>query len=269
MDSQDSQEKTGGNTKTPVFKQSNYQAWRWIITLPDRELLTASQISQHLKGFCNKFTFQKEKGEKTDYFHWQIEITLKEKTVLSTLKNLIGWHDAHIEKTKDYFAARNYCTKEDTRVEGPYNEKSTFLKVPSIHHQWQIDIEDMLHTEPDTRKVFWLWEPIGGIGKTTLCRYLLLKYKKKINIFPSGKSADVAFAITEETKMVIFDLPRTMEDHFNYNILEQIKNGLIWSPKYESNMKIIDIPHVIIFANWEPNTSALSQDRWVIRRLTA
>ena len=47
---------------------------------------------------------------------------------------------------------------------------------------------------------------------------------------------------------------------FNYEALESLKNGAMFSPKYESKSKVYDMPHVIVFANWQPDRIGLSID---------
>ena len=100
--SQKSQEKEGGNTRTPSSKN---QLFLWMITLPAKEE-SASQLSQELHTFCKKFVFQKEKGEQTGYEHWQIYISLKQKEYFGTVKNLFP-SAAHIEPVKDGWKAAN------------------------------------------------------------------------------------------------------------------------------------------------------------------
>ena len=51
--------------------------------------------------------------------------------------------------------------------------------------------------------------------------------------------------------------------------MESIKNGRVFSAKYESKMKVFDPPHVICFANFEPKREAMSADRWAIVDLEA
>ena len=41
----------------------------------------------------------------------------------------------------------------------------------------------------------------------------------------------------------------------------------MFSPKYESTSKLYNIPHVLVFANWMPDMSRLSIDRWDIMHL--
>ena len=53
-----------------------------------------------------------------------------------------------------------------------------------------------------------------------------------------------------------------------YQVIEDLKNGRITSQKYSGKVKYLGaIPHVIVFANWKPNFSKLSRDRWVLRQI--
>ncbi len=54
-----------------------------------------------------------------------------------------------------------------------------------------------------------------------------------------------------------------------YSGLPQSKNGVLFSPKYESGQKIFKPPHVFVFANYEPDQTKLSADRWNIVQLDA
>ena len=51
-------------------------------------------------------------------------------------------------------------------------------------------------------------------------------------------------------------------------MIEDLKNGRYFSTKYVSEMRIYKPPHVVCFANSEPNFAALSADRWVCCDLT-
>lgn len=255
-----SQNEPGGNTKSPG---SNNQLYRWSITLPYNEC-SSSQLSQHLKSFCKKFTFQAEKAE-SGYLHWQIELTLTTKLRFNELKNILGFHQAHIEPTHNYFKAKNYCSKSETRIEGPYTEKSTFIKTIEKLKEWQEILLKELLTEPDDRTVIWYYDKEGGAGKTAFAKYMAIKHNALV--LNNGKFNDLAYAVNEETKIVIINISRSLEEHVNYNAIEALKDGLIFSGKYESKTKIFNSPHVVIFANFEPNLNALSSDRWNVRKL--
>ncbi len=66
---------------------------------------------------------------------------------------------------------------------------------------------------------------------------------------------------------MILDLPRHNVDYVNYGLLEQLKNGCMFSGKYEGGQFVFPIPHVVVFANQAPDMSKFSLDRWLIKSL--
>ncbi len=56
-------------------------------------------------------------------------------------------------------------------------------------------------------------------------------------------------------------------DHVNYEVIESVKNGIVYNTKYESEMRVYKIPHVIVFSNERPDETKLSHDRWDIIEL--
>lgn len=129
---------------------------------------------------------------------------------------------------------------------------------------WEITLENEIKNKPDNRKIIWYVDIQGGGGKTTFAKYLLAQ--GDCTYFTNGKSADIARAYNGE-RIAIFDFTRSIEGRVNYSAIEQIKNGLTFSSKYDSCHKINAIPHVICLSNFHPDESALSADRWDIRYL--
>lgn len=132
-------------------------------------------------------------------------------------------------------------------------------------YPWQEDLCNKLDKPVDKRKIMWIWSEKGGVGKSTFARYLVRHYGA--TLLNNAKSQDIAYALPREPKVVVFDLSRSMEGHINYDIIEQIKNGVVFSTKYESRTKFFTSPHVIIFANYEPNKAAWSEDRYFIVKI--
>lgn len=130
---------------------------------------------------------------------------------------------------------------------------------------WQSWTLDLLKEDPHDRHVYWFYDPIGGNGKTFLSKFLV--QEQQAFYMNGGKSADICFAYQGE-RIVIFDYMRDHKDFVGYGPIEQLKNGMFFSPKYQSVMKSFDTPHVIIFANFEPEYSKLSKDRWRVIRFT-
>lgn len=128
-------------------------------------------------------------------------------------------------------------------------------------YPWQSKVLELIDVEPDDRQILWVFDPIGGRGKTVLAKFLVDHH----NAFYTngGKHTDIVHAYQGE-KIAVFDYVRESEQYVNYGVMEQIKNGILFSPKYESGMKRFDTPHLIVFANFYPATGKLSEDRLVV-----
>ena len=218
------------------------------------------------KEIAKEFVFQEELSD-TGYKHYQGCFSLARKERLQAVKNLIGFHDIHLETCKNWGASKLYCSKKETRIGNVYTEDSCWVDIPELTEKWQLELRDFLtNNKPDPRTVIWFYDKHGGKGKTTFTKHLVLT-NNDVFVCCNGKTADIACAIKRNPKIVIMDLPRTMETYVNYSAIENLKNGMIFSSKYESNLKIFNNPHVVIFANFKPNEDALSADRWDIREL--
>ncbi|AGC55146.1 replication associated protein [Cyanoramphus nest associated circular X DNA virus] len=130
---------------------------------------------------------------------------------------------------------------------------------------FQFNILKICMQEPHPRAVHWFWDAEGNTGKTFIAKYLVLLHDAVR--FENGKSADIKYAYKGQ-RIVIFDFSRSQTDHINYEVMESVKNGIVFSPKYESGMKVFRTPHMICFANERPDTSNMSMDRWEIHEIT-
>lgn len=240
------------------------QAWEDLKTF----LLTSTSIS--------KVVMQTEVGESgTPHIQGVIRFAGRVRP-LSALKQFPAAARAHWEKTRNWKASVQYCSAIDKRAEG--GELWTRgevvpkpIKVIEVLRPWQQLVVDIINEEPDDRKVYWFWEPEGGVGKSALTKYLVVRHDALIL---SGKGADVKHGVVsykERNNMyprtVIYDVPRTSLDYVVYSALEEVKNACFFSGKFESNMCVGNCPHLIVFANAPPDMSKLSMDRWVITKI--
>lgn len=137
-------------------------------------------------------------------------------------------------------------------------------------YAWQKTVLDLVKLKPHPRKIYWIWDSKGCAGKTTLAKHLCLT---KNAVYLTGKGSDIKFGVIKHLEkhntldIAIFYYPRTCEEYVSYQSLEEIKDGIFFSGKYESGMCIYDTPHVIVLANFSPDTKKLSEDRWDISEL--
>ena len=93
----------------------------WLLTIPYIHNGKKLKIKDIIDIFdrYSYGVFQLERGGKTGYKHYQLYIENKNKIRFSTLKKLIPY--AHIEdRTGTKKQAFDYCTKEKTRLHGPF-----------------------------------------------------------------------------------------------------------------------------------------------------
>lgn len=127
-------------------------------------------------------------------------------------------------------------------------------------NKWQEEWMTYIHNQND-RQITWVNDSQGGKGKTFFSKYLIAK--EKAIRFTNGRTADITAAYNYEP-IVIFDFARSCEERINYQIIEDLKNGMLFNSKYKSHTKYFAPPKVIIMANFAPQKDKLSQDRWVI-----
>lgn len=223
---------------------------------------------QHMK-MCVDTTFgdslisQYEKGDSETphlqgYVYWK-----NARSKISCRKIFDG--KAHWEVCRNIEASIEYCRKDEGRIQGPWTKKiPKVLKIIKNLRAWQWQVIDDIDFDDD-RTINWYYDEAGGLGKTTLAKYIVKKYNA---LYTSGKAADVKYGVTEwkdkNDLIIIWDLARSQESFFSYQGLEEVKNGIFFNTKYESKMVNFNSPHVIVFANWRPDEDMLSADRWNI-----
>ncbi len=149
--------------------------------------------------------------------------------------------------------------------------RTLFLRAPTptiaegTPRQWQDELEQELDDEASDRSVIFYVDPEGNKGKTWFQQYYLTKYDRA-QIIGVGKRDDMAHCVDVSKRVFFFNVPRGSMEHFQYSVLEQLKDRMVFSPKYQSHMKILPHkPHVVVFCNEHPDMEKMSQDRYDIR----
>jgi hypothetical protein len=129
---------------------------------------------------------------------------------------------------------------------------------------WQEWLVKKLEAPPNDREIIFIVDFKGNSGKTWFSRYYGQTHENSQIILP-GKVADMAYALETTSTVIFMDAPRSKQGEFiQYDFLEHMKNGLIFSPKYESVMKRLKVPHVVVFMNESPDMTKLSLDRYTV-----
>lgn len=263
--SSDSSEE-GGNTKTPSSCQIS-PSIRWIMVLNNWTNDELNSISSICSKYCKYAIIEKEVGE-CGTPHLQGYFELKTKARPSSIFNN---KRIHFEKAKGNREQNDiYCSKEQNIVVSIGRPKP--LKLITNLYDWQIDIVNIIKSEPDDRTIYWYYEEIGSFGKSQFVKYCAYHYK--VLMCNGGKHSDIMNLVfnqdMDETNCVMFDIPRPHEGNVSYSALECIKNGMVCNTKYETGVKLFNSPHIFCFANFPPDDQTkLSADRWKITNLRA
>ncbi len=134
--------------------------------------------------------------------------------------------------------------------------------------QWQQDLEDHLAEEPNDREIRFYVDNEGGKGKSWFVRYYLSKYPETTQMLSIGRRDDLAHVVKIQTKVFLVLVPKNQMEYLQYSVLEQIKDRLVFSPKYNSEVKrLLHTPHVVVFSNEDPDYDKLTEDRYDIIQL--
>lgn len=267
-----------GNTILKSKPLSSIKCRKWCFTLNNYTDIEEEEIKNYLISNATKYIYGFEGEEKTK--HLQGFIEFKEPVRFTALQKINKrWH---LEKTKGTMKQNyDYCIKECKFVTNI--ELDDFLSLEErllkdeyenvIWKDWQQDIINIIEDIPDKRKVYWYWDGIGNVGKSFLCKYIALKYDV---ILCNGKTNDIFHQVNlwrqknkNELQIppCLIDVARSDFHHVNYSAIEQLKNGFLYSGKYEGGKVLGKSPHVIVFSNYETDVSQLSLDRLVVREL--
>ena len=250
---------------------------RWAFTYNNYKNSEVLEMVERFSSMAScKFIFQREIAPTTGTPHLQgyCEFsTSRDFTFQNKFPKGMHWGKARKSKEDNV----DYCMKCKTKEEGYPIYTNMELPRPKFDplagkelYYFQQQIKDLVseRADPAGRTIHWYWDPEGNCGKTALIKHLILAAPDKRTMV-GGASKDAAFAVTQLKKVpevVFFNVVRAQENFVSYVALESLRDGLMFSVKYESSMWCEDGPHVIVFANFPPEEEKLSADRWHIVR---
>lgn len=133
---------------------------------------------------------------------------------------------------------------------------------------WQASLNAKLNGSVNEREITFVVDRTGNHGKSWFFRYYQQNHDEKCQIILPGKKLDMAHVLQPGKRVYLFDCPRSKQGEFiQYDFLEEVKNGLVFSGKYESAMKTFKPPHVVVAMNEDPDMDKLSADRYNIINL--
>lgn len=154
-----------------------------------------------------------------------------------------------------------------------YERERQGAPAPWPLRDWQNYILYKIYAEPADRLVHWWADFTGGAGKTEFAKWLVTNYNGIGYVNACGSARDFTTYLEGEIDpasgrnldLILFDFTRANEDRGIYDCIELVSNGIFNSLKFRGRLVILPTKvRVVVFANFLPNRSRMSVDRWRI-----
>ena len=173
-----------------------------------------ADLKETLDLICKDYVFQLEKGAKGKTDHFQCRVSLKKKcktmVALDNIHEILSGYDSwqcleksdiHISPTQSKTKDFDYVLKEETRERPAVSSKPLDLLTPYdiiaeenfneiqrfLYHQW---IEDHRLWDPLGRRILFVKDIKGGVGKSEFARTLCYKYPQLYAQLDGDQSMD-------------------------------------------------------------------------------
>ena len=133
--------------------------------------------------------------------------------------------------------------------------------------EWQNELMNIIRQEPERRDIYWIYDPIGNVGKTFFGSYVGAMYPEQILSIQSSNGKEVLYKLCSMThpRALLLDVARCKKGiDLSYDVIEQVKAGNLLSIKYIPIQRNFTPMHVMVFSNSYPDINKLSIDRWKI-----
>lgn len=264
--------KAGGNTRPQPKKKRCSPAKKWVFTNHRFQQYDILAFKLRLQENCVMFSYQEEECPETKKRHLQGFCVFKTKvrpiSVFRDIDDTIHWETMRGTVEQNI----HYTSKGYTRVNGgtsaAFGLPRAIDKVTweELSIQNQNFIKPIMEADYDYRTIHWVYDSKGNWGKSLVQKYLVDNFNA---LMVAGGGKDIAFAIKKyyEEKdhwpdYVLCNIPKsTKEEYISYGMFEQVKDGLVFSGKYESCMLRFPKVKLIVFANVPPAEHQWSDDR--------
>lgn len=260
----------GGNTKSPRAVPGRY--WCFTYFYENEEELETMETKFRNQNIDYFFGLEECPTTKRKHAQGFIETGYKIRAIETIKIPTIHW-----EKTKGNREQNiKYCGKSGVIRTNMVFRAELIDPLKDLELKpWQQKLKNIIEKKPGDRTINWIYGTKGSEGKTSFAKSTCINNPKNC-LYLGGKSTDVKYAVcsfindrkNHDLRTVFFDYTRSQENFISYEALESVKNGIFFNSKYESGMCIFNTPHIIVFANFPPETDKLSKDRWNIINIT-
>lgn len=263
-----------------MSEKKEFQTANWFFTL-NNPVLSPEALVQALQLLgSDGGVFQLEEAPTTKTPHYQGVVTFPDRKRSSQMNKV---HPGSWANMISKAAAKKYCSKDETRLDGPWRwgwavEKVYPTGLEDVDpYEWQTELMAMVDFEPDMRKIYWYWSADGARGKSSMVRWLLAKGAcfLEMDTYPNMMCALAQHIDPElvgfkgigkgDPKIVVVEATRSST--IRYDFLERLKDGYGFNSKYRPGMIRWMPCWVIVFANIKPflGKDTLMDDRVVTK----
>lgn len=262
----------------------------WDTNVNQKKLPNIQKLLNFLNQIADTAVFQEEKGALRGKIHYQGMFALNskrtsKKNVLllfsATFKNVEG---LTLTPTHSSIASKDYCTKEEGRVSGPYycgkSEKYDDTYASMELSNWQQTLYDSLLSpeieELRGRNIISVHDSIGKSGKSQFAKWLRVGQKKltvrKLPVASVQQLNSAVYLITknEHIDVFIIDITRSLgkEQTFQdlFSALEDVLNGYVVDVMFgKYHETLFKPPIILLFTNYKFGEihKYMSDDRWI------
>jgi hypothetical protein len=167
-------------------------------------------------------------------------------------------------------------SRERRKALNLYRKQNSMFNIEDIKLRlWQKDLMELIVT-PTAREIIWIRGTKGDEGKTWIQSYLesLYGHARVVRLDVKNSTSNILHVLSKRplssTNIFLFNEARSINhETCNYTVLEQIKDGIAMTSKYNNDVIRFRIPNiVIVFSNTKPAITQLSKDRWKIYNIT-
>ena len=140
-----------------------------------------------------------------------------------------------------------------------------------VWRHWQLKLMSLIMIPPRKirgidRQCVYIKDRVGKSGKSFLMSKICDLFPEMATQLPNAKAENMTYLLSkvQSTIQVLFINKARSEKYLDCSVIECIKDGTVFSTKYDCKMLKFLETHVVIFGNTEPNFEDLSQDRWVV-----
>lgn len=157
---------------------------------------------------------------------------------------------------------RFWCSEDTTEI-----RQCRFGELGGKGREWQNQLMKRLKKQT-VREIDVVLDPQGNKGKT-FATIALWERGEALVVPRSQSNADKLSAFIcsayKGEKIIIMDIPRsTKPTKALYETMEEIKDGLVFDPRYSGKTRNIRGTKLVVFTNEPLNLKGLSDDRWVL-----